>query len=81
MHTPERSMSVTSRSRRRQRPQQNQQAQQRQHGQACAEYLVVTTALISVLLIANGDTVAPFSALLSGLRSLFGAYSFTLSLP
>lgn len=52
-----------------------------QRGQAYAEYLVVTTALIGVLLMAAGDTVAPFAALVSGLKSFFSAYSFTLSLP
>ena len=53
----------------------------RQRGQAYAEYLVVTTALIGILLMAAGDTVAPFVALVSGLKSFFSAYSFTLSLP
>ena len=53
----------------------------RQRGQAYAEYLVVTTALIGVLLMAAGDTVAPFTALLSSFKSFFSAYSFTLSLP
>jgi hypothetical protein len=53
----------------------------RQRGQAYAEYLVVTTALIGILLMATGDTVAPFVALVSGLKSFFSAYSFTLSLP
>lgn len=52
-----------------------------QRGQAYAEYLVVTAALISILLLAAGDTVAPFAALVSGLKSFFSAYSFTLSLP
>ncbi|CAE6763197.1 hypothetical protein R69927_03897 [Paraburkholderia domus] len=53
----------------------------RQRGQAYAEYLVVTTALISILLIASGDTASPFTALVSGFKSFFSAYSFTLSLP
>ncbi|SIT45762.1 conserved hypothetical protein [Paraburkholderia ribeironis] len=53
----------------------------RQRGQTYAEYLVVTTALIGILLIASGDTAAPFVALVSGLKSFFGAYSFALSLP
>jgi hypothetical protein len=53
----------------------------RQRGQAYAEYLVVTTALIGILLVAAGDTVAPLTALVSGLKSFFSAYSFTLSLP
>jgi hypothetical protein len=53
----------------------------RQCGQAYAEYLVVTAALIGILLMETGDTVAPFTALVSGLKSMFGAYSFTLSLP
>lgn len=53
----------------------------RQRGQAYAEYLVVTTALIAVLLMAAGDTSSPFSALLSSFKSFFNAYSFTLSLP
>jgi hypothetical protein len=53
----------------------------RQRGQAYAEYLVVTTALIGILLIAAGDTVAPFTALVFGLKSFFSAYSFALSLP
>jgi hypothetical protein len=53
----------------------------RQRGQAYAEYLVVTTALIGVLLLAAGDTVAPLAALLAGVKSFFNAYSFTLSLP
>jgi Flp pilus assembly pilin Flp len=52
-----------------------------QRGQACAEYLVVTTALIAVLLLAAGETSAPLAALIAGLKSLFNAYSFTLSLP
>lgn len=53
----------------------------RQRGQAYAEYLVVTTALIGILLVAVGDNVAPLVSLISGLKSLFSAYSFTLSLP
>ncbi|WGS54598.1 hypothetical protein LFL96_26680 [Paraburkholderia sp. D15] len=53
----------------------------RQRGQACTEYLVVTTALVAVLLIAKEDTLSPFAALLLGLKSFFGAYSFALSLP
>ncbi|CAD6552682.1 hypothetical protein [Paraburkholderia metrosideri] len=54
---------------------------QRQRGQAYAEYLVVTTALIGILLLAAGDDIAPLVALTSGLKSFFSAYSFTLSLP
>lgn len=53
----------------------------RQRGQAYAEYLVVTTALVGILLLAAGDTVPPFTALISGFKSFFSAYSFTLSLP
>lgn len=53
----------------------------RQRGQAYAEYLVVTAALAAVLLMEAGDTVAPFAALVTGFKSLFSAYSFTLSLP
>jgi hypothetical protein len=53
----------------------------RQRGQAYAEYLVVTTALIGILLMAAGDTAAPFTALVSSFKSFFSAYSFTLSLP
>jgi hypothetical protein len=53
----------------------------RQRGQAYAEYLVVTTALIGILLMAAGDDVAPLAALVSSLKSFFSAYSFTLSLP
>lgn len=53
----------------------------RQRGQAYAEYLVVTAALIGILLLAVGDDVAPLVALTTGLKSFFNAYSFTLSLP
>jgi hypothetical protein len=53
----------------------------RQRGQAYAEYLVVTAVLLGILLIEAGDAVAPFTALVSGLKSFFSAYSFTLSLP
>ena len=53
----------------------------RERGQAYAEYLVVTAALIAILLIAHGDTASPFTALISGLKSFFSAYSVTLSLP
>ncbi|CAD6557664.1 hypothetical protein LMG28727_06409 [Paraburkholderia kirstenboschensis] len=53
----------------------------RQRGQAYAEYLVVTAALVGVILLMTGDTVAPFTALVSSFKSLFSAYSFTLSLP
>jgi hypothetical protein len=53
----------------------------RQRGQAYAEYLVVTAVLLGILLIETGDAVAPFTALVSGLKSFFSAYSFTLSLP
>lgn len=53
----------------------------RQRGQAYAEYLVVTTALAAILLMAGGDDAAPLVALISGLKSFFSAYSFTLSLP
>jgi hypothetical protein len=58
-----------------------QQLRKRQRGQAYAEYLVVTAALIGVLLMAVGDDISPFAALTSSLKSFFGAYSFTLSLP
>lgn len=53
----------------------------RQRGQAYAEYLVVTTALIAVLLLAAGESSTPLAALIAGLKSFFSAYSFTLSLP
>jgi len=53
----------------------------RQRGQAYAEYLVVTAALIGVLAVATGDTTSSFASLLSSFKSLFSAYSFTLSLP
>jgi hypothetical protein len=53
----------------------------RQRGQAYAEYLVVTTALVGILLMAAGDDIAPLAAVTSGLKSFFSAYSFTLSLP
>jgi len=53
----------------------------RQIGQAYAEYLVVTAALISILLMAAGDTVAPFTALITSFKSFFSAYSFAISLP
>jgi hypothetical protein len=53
----------------------------RQKGQAYAEYLVVTAALIGILLMAVGDDVAPLGGVISSLKSFFGAYSFTLSLP
>lgn len=53
----------------------------RQRGQAYAEYLVVTSALLAILLMAAGDTASPFAALVSGFKSFFSAYSFTLSLP
>ena len=53
----------------------------RQCGQAYAEYLVVTAALIGVIFLATGDTVAPSTTLVSSLKSFFSAYSFTLSLP
>lgn len=53
----------------------------RQRGQAYAEYLVVTTALIASLLLLNGDPVSPITALITSFKSLFNAYSFTLSLP
>lgn len=53
----------------------------RQRGQAYAEYLVVTTALIGILLMEAGDTTSPIAALITGFKSFFSAYSFTLSLP
>jgi hypothetical protein len=53
----------------------------RQRGQAYAEYLVVATALAGILLMAAGDTVAPFTALVTSFKAVFSAYSFTLSLP
>jgi hypothetical protein len=53
----------------------------RQRGQAYAEYLVVTAVLLGILLLETGDTVSPFTALVSGFKSFFSAYSFTLSLP
>ena len=53
----------------------------RQRGQAYAEYIVVTTALISILLMEAGDTMSPVAALIAGFKSFFSAYSFTLSLP
>jgi hypothetical protein len=52
-----------------------------QRGQAYAEYLVVTAALIGIVSLLMGDTVAPFATLVSSFKSLFSAYSFTLSLP
>jgi hypothetical protein len=66
------------------RPQQPRRAitlRSRQRGQAYAEYLVVTTALISILLMEAGDTASPIAALITGFKSFFSAYSFTLSLP
>jgi hypothetical protein len=53
----------------------------RQRGQAYAEYLVVTAALLGILLLETGDTVTPLTALIAGFKSFFSAYSFTLSLP
>lgn len=53
----------------------------RQRGQAIAEYIVVATVLAGILTMAAGDTVAPFTALFTSFKSLFSAYSFTLSLP
>lgn len=53
----------------------------RQRGQASAEYLVVATALIAVIVLAAGEDVTPIAALISALKSFSSAYSFTLSLP
>ncbi|WP_025599094.1 hypothetical protein [Burkholderia sp. WSM2230] len=53
----------------------------RQRGQAYAEYLVITAALIGILFLVTGDTAAPFTTLVSSFKSFFSAYSFTLSLP
>jgi hypothetical protein len=50
-----------------------------QHGQASAEYLVVASALVLALL--YGTELPPVAALIAALKSLFGAYSFALSLP
>jgi hypothetical protein len=74
MHT--RGRSLFSATLRRQQPRHKQQ-----RGQAYAEYLVVTTALIGILLLAVGDETAPLVALVTSLKSFFGAYSYTLSLP
>lgn len=52
----------------------------RQRGQASAEYLVITCAgLITLVWISSDWPGAP--TLLNVLKSFFGAYSFTLSLP
>jgi hypothetical protein len=53
----------------------------RQGGQAYTEYLVVTTAVIGIILMAAGDTMSPIAALITGFKSFFGAYSFAISLP
>lgn len=53
----------------------------RQRGQAYAEYLVVTSVLAGALLLADSGAVAPFTALVTSVKSFFAAYSFTLSLP
>ncbi|MDE1182030.1 MAG: hypothetical protein PW947_16395 [Paraburkholderia sp.] len=51
----------------------------RQRGQAYAEYLMVTSALVVALLV--GDQIPPIAALVTAFKSFFSAYSFTLSLP
>jgi L-lysine 2,3-aminomutase len=51
----------------------------RQRGQAALEYIVVTASIVTVL-VAGGDASA-VSQLCAAFRSLYRAYSFTLSLP
>ena len=50
-----------------------------QRGQAALEYLVVTASIV-YLLVAGGDASA-VSQLCAAFKSLYRAYSFTLSLP
>ncbi|WP_345815553.1 hypothetical protein AAGS40_24250 [Paraburkholderia sp. PREW-6R] len=51
------------------------------------EYLVVTSAIVGALLVISNDIVidgqpvSPLAALVTNFKSLFSAYSFTLSLP
>ena len=53
----------------------------RQCGQAYAEYLVVTITLFTLMFAVSLDpSLADFSLVLA-FKSLFSAYSFTLSLP
>lgn len=58
-----------------------------QRGQAIAEYLVVTSAIAFALLAVTGDividqtSVSPITALITYFKSMFSAYSYTLSLP
>lgn len=51
----------------------------RQRGQAYAEYLVVTSAIATALLV--GPDIFPIPDLAAAFKSFFYAYSFTLSLP
>lgn len=55
----------------------------RQRGQAYAEYLVVTALLIVAAIAITWGTFddSEFGSLVHSLKSFFGAYSFTLSLP
>ncbi|SIO71420.1 hypothetical protein SAMN05444172_7765 [Burkholderia sp. GAS332] len=55
----------------------------RQRGQASVEYFIIT-AVVFVSAIAffwNTSDVPPFISIAATFKSLFGAYSFTLSLP
>lgn len=53
----------------------------REGGQASVEYVVVTSCIALALVVASGTATSPISDLASALKSLFGAYSFALSLP
>jgi hypothetical protein len=55
----------------------------KQRGQASAEYLVATAAILTALMwIVWGNPDSPSDPYLIGsLKSFFGAYSFALSLP
>jgi len=50
-------------------------------GQAGIEYLVVAGCIALMLVVASGTAMSPADALVSALKSYFGAYSFALSLP
>jgi Flp pilus assembly pilin Flp len=50
-------------------------------GQASVEYVVVTACIATALLVAGEMPLNPVDTLSAAFKSLFSAYSFSLSLP
>ncbi|WJF91761.1 hypothetical protein QS306_16965 [Paraburkholderia bonniea] len=62
-------------------PHSSAPAPRQQRGQAGTEYLVITMAIALALVVAGVTSPSTIDQLVDAFKSLFSAYSFTLSLP